>query len=182
MSSKNVKILTNAHSRFAEKIIKAHKGEKGIVEPTFVYLPGVEGGDAIAKTIGVDFFSVPVELGVSKPTSLPRSFSFSRHTFSIRSSSGTEGHGHLDGEGLRVHLRIVRTSSRAACGRSPFGGKRSVTCRRVGVRMSGEIEPGLVVVPYGVDDERRRRPSGRPSSPSTSASISFGSGRPSVKI
>jgi len=51
--------------RFAESIIRASKGEKGIVEPTFIYLPGVEGGDAIAKKTGVDFFSVPVELGTS---------------------------------------------------------------------------------------------------------------------
>jgi hypothetical protein len=50
--------------RFAERIIKASKGEKGIVEPTYIYLPGVVGGDAIAKEVGVDFFSVPVELGV----------------------------------------------------------------------------------------------------------------------
>lgn len=49
---------------FAEKVIKAAKGEKGIVEPTFVYLPGVTGGDAIAKETGLDYFSVPVELGV----------------------------------------------------------------------------------------------------------------------
>lgn len=49
--------------RFAECVLKAVKGEKGIVEPTFVYLPGVSGGDAIAKETGVDFFSVPVELG-----------------------------------------------------------------------------------------------------------------------
>lgn len=53
--------------RFAESVIKAFKGNKGIVEPTFVYLPGVLGGDAIAKATGVDFFSVPVELGVIKP-------------------------------------------------------------------------------------------------------------------
>ena len=51
--------------RFAEKIIKASKGEKGIIEPTYVYLPGVSGGEAIAKETGVDYFSVPVELGVS---------------------------------------------------------------------------------------------------------------------
>ncbi|KAL1980582.1 hypothetical protein VTN96DRAFT_3950 [Rasamsonia emersonii] len=50
--------------RFAESVIKAFKGSKGIVEPTFVYLPGVPGGDVIAKATGVDFFSVPVELGV----------------------------------------------------------------------------------------------------------------------
>ena len=45
--------------------MKAVKGEKGIVEPTYVYLPGIPGGEAIAKETGLDFFSVPVELGVS---------------------------------------------------------------------------------------------------------------------
>ena len=45
--------------------MKAAGGEKGIVEPTYVYLPGVPGGEAIAKETGLDFFSVPVELGVS---------------------------------------------------------------------------------------------------------------------
>ncbi len=45
-------------------MIKASKGEKGIVEPTYVYLPGVSGGEAIAKETGVDYFSVPIELGV----------------------------------------------------------------------------------------------------------------------
>lgn len=53
-----------ARYRFTENIIKAAKGQKGIVEPSFVYLPGVAGGDAIAKGTGVDFFSVPIELGV----------------------------------------------------------------------------------------------------------------------
>lgn len=57
--------MAYAGYRFAEKLIKAIKGEEGIVEPTFVYLPGVEGGDAIAKDTGVDYFSVPVELGPS---------------------------------------------------------------------------------------------------------------------
>ncbi|QIW98364.1 hypothetical protein AMS68_003882 [Peltaster fructicola] len=55
--------MAYAGFRFAEKVIKAAKGESGIVEPTFVYLPGVPGGEAIAKETGVDFFSVPVELG-----------------------------------------------------------------------------------------------------------------------
>ncbi|KAI1393481.1 malate dehydrogenase [Hypoxylon trugodes] len=49
--------------RFAEKLLKAAKGEKGLVEPTFVYLPGVPGGEEVAKATGLDFFSVPVELG-----------------------------------------------------------------------------------------------------------------------
>ena len=46
-------------------MLKAVKGEKGIVEPSFIYLPGVSGGDAIAKEAGIDFFSTPVEFGVS---------------------------------------------------------------------------------------------------------------------
>lgn len=57
--------MAYAGFRFTEALLKAKKGEKGIVEPTFVYLPGVEGGDEIAKVTGTDFFSVPVELGVS---------------------------------------------------------------------------------------------------------------------
>jgi len=57
--------MAYAGFRFAEKIVKAVKGETGIVEPTFVYLPGVEGGEAIAKVTGCDFFSVPVELGAN---------------------------------------------------------------------------------------------------------------------
>jgi malate dehydrogenase len=55
---------TNIVYSFAEKLLKAAKGEKGITEPSYVYLSGVAGGDAIAKTTGVDFFSVPIELGV----------------------------------------------------------------------------------------------------------------------
>ncbi|PWW80351.1 malate dehydrogenase [Tuber magnatum] len=49
--------------RFAESVIKAVGGEKGIVEPCYVYLPGVPGGDEIAKVVGIDFFAVPIELG-----------------------------------------------------------------------------------------------------------------------
>ncbi|KAL2816374.1 lactate/malate dehydrogenase [Aspergillus cavernicola] len=49
--------------RFAEAVIKAAKGQTGIVEPSFVYLPGVPGGEEIAKATGVDFFSTPIELG-----------------------------------------------------------------------------------------------------------------------
>lgn len=59
-------------SSFAEKVLKAAKGEKGIVEPSYVYLPGVPGGEAIAKATGIDFFSVPIELGVSGSCLLKR--------------------------------------------------------------------------------------------------------------
>ncbi|KAI5365186.1 Putative lactate/malate dehydrogenase, malate dehydrogenase, active, L-lactate/malate dehydrogenase [Septoria linicola] len=55
--------MAYAGFRFAEKVIKALKGESGVVEPTFVYLPGVDGGDEIVKETGLEFFSVPVELG-----------------------------------------------------------------------------------------------------------------------
>ena len=58
-------ILANLHGRFAEAVLKAVKGEKGIVEPSFVYLPGISGGDIVAKEAGIDFFSTPIELGVS---------------------------------------------------------------------------------------------------------------------
>lgn len=51
--------------RFTESVIKAAKGQKGIIEPSYVYLPGIDGGDAISKETGVDYFSVPIELGVS---------------------------------------------------------------------------------------------------------------------
>ncbi|KAG8407639.1 hypothetical protein J3458_020383 [Metarhizium acridum] len=55
--------MAYAGFRFAEKLLRAVKGEKGLVEPSYVYLPGVPGGDAIAKETGCDFFSVPIELG-----------------------------------------------------------------------------------------------------------------------
>lgn len=48
---------------FTEAIVKAMKGESGVIEPTYVYLPGVSGGDAIHKETGCEYFSVPVELG-----------------------------------------------------------------------------------------------------------------------
>jgi len=57
--------MAYAGYRFAEQVIKAMNGEKGIISPSFVYLPGVEGGAEIAKLTGCDFFSVPVELGQS---------------------------------------------------------------------------------------------------------------------
>lgn len=57
--------MAYAGFRFAEQIIKAVKGEKGIVTPTFVYLPGISGGEEIVKETGVEYFSVPVEFGPS---------------------------------------------------------------------------------------------------------------------
>ncbi|SPN98335.1 probable malate dehydrogenase [Cephalotrichum gorgonifer] len=55
--------MAYAGFRFAEKVLRAVKGEKGLVEPSFVYLPGVPGGAEIAEKTGCDFFSVPIELG-----------------------------------------------------------------------------------------------------------------------
>lgn len=50
--------------RFAEAVLKAHSGETGIVEPTFIYLPGVPGGAEVLKQVGgLEYFAVPVELG-----------------------------------------------------------------------------------------------------------------------
>ncbi|KAH6653891.1 malate dehydrogenase [Truncatella angustata] len=55
--------MAYAGFRFAEKVLKAAKGEKGLIEPSYVYLPGVPGGKEVAEKYGVDFFSLPVELG-----------------------------------------------------------------------------------------------------------------------
>lgn len=62
--------VADTGARFAQAVLKGLSGEKGIVTPTFVYLPGIPGGDAIAKETGLDFFSVPVELGVRTPLPL----------------------------------------------------------------------------------------------------------------
>lgn len=32
----------------------------------YVHLPGLDGGNEIAEAVGVDYFSVPVELGVKQ--------------------------------------------------------------------------------------------------------------------
>jgi malate dehydrogenase len=55
--------MAYAGFRFAERVMQAVKGKSGVVEPTFVYLAGVDGGDEIKKETGCDYFSVPVELG-----------------------------------------------------------------------------------------------------------------------
>jgi hypothetical protein len=54
--------------RFAERVIRASQGQSGIVEPTYIYLRGVTGGEEIANETGVEFFSTFVELGVSVST------------------------------------------------------------------------------------------------------------------
>lgn len=56
-----------AGAEFASKVIRALKGEKGIVVPTFVNLTSDQaGGAALKKEIGteIDYFSALVELGV----------------------------------------------------------------------------------------------------------------------
>ena len=64
--------MAYAGFRFAESVLKAHKGETGIVEPSFVYLPGVPGGEEVQKEVGgLDFFAVPIELGVCFPNRPP---------------------------------------------------------------------------------------------------------------
>ena len=59
--------MAYAGVEFANKIIRAVKGEKGIVAPTFVNLiADKEGGEALKKELDtdLDYFSAPVELGV----------------------------------------------------------------------------------------------------------------------
>jgi malate dehydrogenase len=60
--------MAYAGAEFADKVIKALKGQKGIVAPSYVYLDAdAEGGATIKKEIGknLSYFSAPVLLGVS---------------------------------------------------------------------------------------------------------------------
>ena len=49
-----------------ERVCRALRGEIGIQECSYVYLPGIEGGSEIVKAVGVDYFSAPVEFAASK--------------------------------------------------------------------------------------------------------------------
>ena len=65
--------MAYAGAEFAAKVLRAVKGEKGIIAPSYVNLAADKtGGDALKKTIGedIDYFSAPVELGVSPRTTL----------------------------------------------------------------------------------------------------------------
>jgi len=58
--------MAYAGAEFASAIIKAYKGEKGIVLPSYVNLSAVKAdGEAVKKEIGeeLEYFSAPVELG-----------------------------------------------------------------------------------------------------------------------
>ncbi|KAI9571913.1 lactate/malate dehydrogenase [Boletus coccyginus] len=58
--------MAYAGAEFVGKIIRALKGEKGIVAPTFVNLAAdKDGGEALKKELGedIEYFSAPVELG-----------------------------------------------------------------------------------------------------------------------
>jgi len=55
--------MAYAGFRFVNSILKAKNGESGIVEETYLYLPGIPGGKEIAAELDVDYFAVPVELG-----------------------------------------------------------------------------------------------------------------------
>ncbi|KAK6541669.1 hypothetical protein TWF694_007461 [Orbilia ellipsospora] len=56
--------MAYAGFKFAKSLIEAAGGKSGIVEPTYVYLSGVPGGEEVKEAVGgLDFFAVPVELG-----------------------------------------------------------------------------------------------------------------------
>ncbi|QSL67109.1 hypothetical protein MERGE_001498 [Pneumocystis wakefieldiae] len=46
------------------KIFYASLGHCGIVQSSFIYLPGIPGGNEIVKRVNLEFFAVQVELGV----------------------------------------------------------------------------------------------------------------------
>ncbi|CAG79526.2 YALI0E14190p [Yarrowia lipolytica CLIB122] len=55
--------MAQAGFRFAEAVLKGAAGEKGIIEPAYIYLDGIDGTSDIKREVGVAFFSVPVEFG-----------------------------------------------------------------------------------------------------------------------
>ncbi len=57
--------MAYAGFKFAESILKASKGETGIIENTYVHLSGIKNGDVIKEKLGVDYFSLPVEFGIN---------------------------------------------------------------------------------------------------------------------
>jgi len=59
-------LYIRADFRFAEAVLKAFKGEKGIVQASFMYLPGIPGGITLQNSLeGLDYFSTNIELGVT---------------------------------------------------------------------------------------------------------------------
>ena len=49
--------MAYAGYRFTEAVLRGAKGEKGVIESSFVYLDGVEGGAEVKTEVGLDFFS-----------------------------------------------------------------------------------------------------------------------------
>ena len=69
--------MAYAGAEFAAKVIRAVKGEKGLVTPTYVNLSAdAAGAAALTKELGEElaYFSANVELGVGFMISLPRGF------------------------------------------------------------------------------------------------------------
>src|SRR5260370_35997603 len=59
--------MAYAGAEFAQKALRALKGEKGIITPTYVHLSAdLKGGVDVKKEIGaeLEYFSAPIELGV----------------------------------------------------------------------------------------------------------------------
>lgn len=61
--------MAYAGAEFAAKVLKAMKGEKGIVAPSYVHLTADKsGGEALVKELGgkeLEYFSANMEIGVS---------------------------------------------------------------------------------------------------------------------
>jgi malate dehydrogenase len=59
--------MAYAGAEFAEKVLRALKGETGIIAPSYVHLTAEKaGGEALQKELGrnLEFFSAQVELSV----------------------------------------------------------------------------------------------------------------------
>lgn len=48
---------------FVESILKAARGDKGITEAAYVFLPDIEGGEEVSNELGVQYFATKLDLG-----------------------------------------------------------------------------------------------------------------------
>ena len=70
--------MAYAGAEFAEKLLRAIKGETGIIAPSYVHLTADAGGKKAQEDIGepLEYFSVKVELSVSVVKIISQGFKF----------------------------------------------------------------------------------------------------------
>ncbi len=57
-------VTAYATFRITEAVCEALLGKEGVVQCAYVHLRGIQGGDEMAESLGVDYFAAPVEFAV----------------------------------------------------------------------------------------------------------------------